>query len=67
MSQANQTTTTATTTHINNNNNTKTTTANAPTTTIKIQQQPLSPPKPLVPQKLPKVKISQKAKKKNQK
>uniref|UniRef100_A0A6P4F7P5 Neurobeachin isoform X10 n=1 Tax=Drosophila rhopaloa TaxID=1041015 RepID=A0A6P4F7P5_DRORH len=57
--KANQTTTTATTTtHINNNNTktTTTTTANAPTTTttIKIQQQPLSPPKPLVPQKLPK-------------
>ncbi|XP_039152856.1 neurobeachin isoform X15 [Drosophila simulans] len=47
------TTTTTTTTHINNNN-TKTTTSNAPTATIKIQQQPLSPPKPLVPQKLPK-------------
>jgi len=65
MSQANQTTTiattttTTTTTHINNNN-TKTTTSNAPTATIKIQQQPLSPPKPLVPQKLPKVKRSQK-------
>ncbi|XP_070138393.1 neurobeachin isoform X15 [Drosophila bipectinata] len=58
--KANQTTTT-TTTH----NNTKTTTAatatttttsstTTTTTTIKIQQQPLSPPKPLVPQKLPK-------------
>ncbi|XP_043660053.1 neurobeachin isoform X4 [Drosophila teissieri] len=47
------TTTTTTTTHITNNN-TKTTTSNAPTATIKIQQQPLSPPKPLVPQKLPK-------------
>ncbi|XP_039226222.1 neurobeachin isoform X8 [Drosophila yakuba] len=46
-------TTTTTTTHITNNN-TKTTTSNAPTATIKIQQQPLSPPKPLVPQKLSK-------------
>ncbi|XP_039496738.1 neurobeachin isoform X11 [Drosophila santomea] len=53
--KANQTTTiaTTTTTHITNNN-TKTTTSNAPTATIKIQQQPLSPPKPLVPQKLSK-------------
>ncbi|EDW72156.2 uncharacterized protein Dwil_GK10290 [Drosophila willistoni] len=61
-------TTTTTTTAHNNNNNTKTTTttttitATATTTTtttttkdtIKIQQQPLSPPKPMVPQKLPK-------------
>ncbi|XP_033238932.1 neurobeachin isoform X19 [Drosophila pseudoobscura] len=64
----NQTSTTAH--NIYNNNNTKTTTTTksttittaaaaatttaTTTTTIKIQQQPLSPPKPMVPQRLPK-------------
>ncbi|XP_034139078.1 neurobeachin isoform X18 [Drosophila guanche] len=67
--KANNQTTTTTAHNINNNNNTKTTTtttttksttiptaaaAATTTTTIKIQQQPLSPPKPMVPQKLPK-------------